>query len=319
MKSRALVLTTALAGATLLAATGCGPANSGVPGSSTVEKPDVTGTVFTIIFENHDQAQVLKPAAAPYMLQLSQTYSSANAYISNIHPSLPNYIELTSGATQGIGNDNDPSYAGDQIAGSDNLGDQLDAAGVKWRAYMESMGEPCKMDSTKLYAAHHAPFLYYSSLSSDKARCDDRVVDFEQNFAADLASNAYRYMWITPNMCNDMHDCTPDVSDKWLANVVPQIMDSPGYKNGEALFILFDEGNMRILGAAADLATIVISPNLVSPGYQSNTTFDHRSYLATMEDIFGMPRLTTTSSATPMDEFFKTASAPGSVGTLSMP
>ncbi len=308
---KALGLTATLAGSAALFGTGCGPANAGVPGAPTNTKPDVTGSIVTIIFENHDQSQVLAQNASPYLLSLSQQNATANAYISNIHPSLPNYIELTSGSTNNISNDNDPSDPTDQIAGTDNIGDQLDAAGIKWRAYSESMGDPCKMDSVApLYAAHHIPFLYYSTLSTNKARCDDRVVDFDANFANDLASNTYKYMWVTPNMCNDMHDCTPDVTDAWLQKVVPQIQASQGYKNGGAIFILFDEGSMRILGAAADLATVVLSPNLVSQGYTSNTTFDHRSYLATIEDIFNMPRLTTTASATPMDEFFKTTTVP---------
>ncbi len=130
-------------------------------------------------------------------------------------------------------------------------------------------------------------------------------LDFEDNFAADLAAGTYRYMWITPDMCNNMHDCDAKVADAWLKKTVDQIMASDAYKNGGAIFVLFDEGSLRILNAGADLATIVISPNLVEPGYSTDTRFDHRSYLATIEDIFEMPRLATTKDATPMDEFFK--------------
>ena len=295
-------LATALLGC--LAATGCAlnASNSGVPGSATNTQPDVPGTVYTIIFENEAASDVIK--APNYFYQLSQQYGTADAYISSTHPSLPNYIEMTSGSTNGIGNDNDPSDPKNQIAGNDNLADQLDAAGVAWRAYGESMGTPCRMDSDKLYAAHHMPFLYYSSLSTDAARCSEHVVDFDQNFAADLASNKYRYVWITPNMCNDAHDCSVDVAGQWLEKVVTQIQASPGYQNGGAIFAMFDEGSVRILGASADLATIVVSPKLVSPSYRTSTTFGHPGYLATMEDILGLPRLPTTKDAVPMDEFF---------------
>lgn len=295
-------LTLAIASSVLFAASACGPSNSGVPGSSAITHPRVTGTIFTIVFENHDQSAVIN-TQVPYFYHLAQSFGSANAYISNVHPSLPNYIQMLSGSTHGISNDNDPTDPNDQIAGTDNLADQLDAAGVPWRAYMESMGDPCTMTSTTLYAAHHAPFLYYSSLSQNTARCREHVVDFDQNFANDLAANTYRYMWITPNMCNDMHDCSPQTSDAWLQRVVTQIMASPGYQNNGAIFVLFDEGSLRILNASADLPTIVVSP-LVTPGYQSNTTFDHNSYLATVEDILGLPRLAATASSTPMSEFF---------------
>jgi len=106
------------------------------------------------------------------------------------------------------------------------------------------------------------PFVYYSDLTNNTAVCNDRVVDFDQNFEADLASNQYRYMWITPNMCNDMHNCAASVSDKWLEGVVTKIMASDAYKNGGAIFITFDEGSSRAPGAGASLPTIVVSPNL---------------------------------------------------------
>jgi hypothetical protein len=289
----------------LLGSVGCAlnAQNPGVPGSPAVTQPAVDGTVFTIIFENHSAQEVLRPSV-PTFFDLSEKYGSADAYVTNLHPSLLNYMVMTSGDHQGIGNSAGP----DQNATDDpnNLGEQLDAAGIKWRAYMEDMGEPCKLTSSGDYVVNHNPFVYYTTLTDDVERCKDRVVDFEQNFDADLAAGDYRYMWVTPNQCNNMHNCAPDVADAWLKEVTTKIMASPGYKNGGALFIMFDEGSVRILNAEADLATIVVSDRLVEPAYVTDTRFDHRSYLATIEDIFQMPRLPTTKDATPMGEFFKT-------------
>jgi hypothetical protein len=295
-----------------LAAGACAlnPKNDGVPGSSDVKHPDVPGTIFTIVFENHSEDDVIK-SDVPFFWQAAHEYGIASAYISSTHPSCPNYIELTSGSTNGVDSDNDPS-SNVHIQGSENLADQLDAAGVKWRAYMESMAAPCGMSSHGSYAAKHDPFVYYASMQNDPARCADRIVDFGANFTDDLASDRYRYMWITPDLCNDMHDCDPKVGDAWLKNVVTQIQASPGYQRGGAIFILFDEGSVSMFGAGADLPTIVISPNLVSPGYVSQTRFDHASYVATVEDILGIPRLHATEGATPMDEFFK-ESAPAAI------
>ncbi len=299
----AIALLAAGALGTASLATGCSSAtNPGVQGNPSVQAPNVTGTVFTIVFENEDQSNILP--TLPFFSSLASQYGQAAAYVSTTHPSLPNYIEMTSGSTHGVTTDNDPRY-NVQVGGTDNIADQLDAASVPWRAYMESMGEPCKFDTTGDYSAHHNPFVYYTTMASNPSRCADHVVDFDQNFATDLAANTYRYMWITPNMCNDMHNCPGDVVDAWLKKVVTQIMDSPGYKNGGALFVLFDEGNTRFLGAGANLATIVASPNLVANGYVSQTAFDHASYLATVEDILRLPRLATTANATPMDEFFR--------------
>ncbi|HEY2366173.1 MAG TPA: hypothetical protein VGH87_07305, partial [Polyangiaceae bacterium] len=58
--------------------------------------PDVTGTVFTIVFENEAATDVFG-SDAPFFTQLSKTYGLATAYTSSTHPSLPNYIMMTSG------------------------------------------------------------------------------------------------------------------------------------------------------------------------------------------------------------------------------
>ena len=304
MKRKHTILLTAIAVA-LVGAAGCSSTpNTGTQGSAAITQPDVPGTVFTIVFENDDGINVMQ-AANPTFMKLAAQYGEAKAYVSATHPSLPNYIQMTSGATQGANNDSDPP-ANVQVPGTENLADQLDAKGVPWRAYMESMGEPCKMTSSGDYSAHHDPFLYYSTMANDPARCAEHVVDYDTNFATDLASGKYRYMWITPNMCNDLHNCSSQVADAWLDKTTQLIMASDAYKNGGAIFVLFDEGSQRLLGAAADLATIVISPNLAQPGVPSYTSFDHRSYLASVEDIFDLGRLPTTSAATSMDEFFKT-------------
>jgi hypothetical protein len=268
--------------------------------------PDVTGTVFTIVFENESATDVFG-SDAPFFVQLSQKYGLATSYTSSTHPSLPNYIMMTSGSTNGIINDNDPTV-NVPLQTHDNLAYQLDTKGIMWRAYMESMGEPCKMSSDALYSAHHDPFLYYNDVAKSAA-CAQHVVDFDQNFDGDLASGIYKYMWITPNMCDDMHNCAASVADKWLEGVVTKIMASDAYKNGGAIFVLFDEGSSRAPGATAKLPTIVISPNLAKPGTPSDKPYDHTSYLATVEDIFGLERLPTTQNATPMSDFFKPAAA----------
>lgn len=298
-------------------ALGCSGGGTGTAGSPLVRHPDVPGTVFTIVFENEDSDKVISPAD-PFFSQLAAQYSHPTAYTSTTHPSLPNYIMMTSGTTNGVTTDSDPGY-NVTVPGSDNVADQLDATGVPWRAYMESMGDPCKPASDGLYSAHHNPFLYYWSMRMNPTRCAKQVVDFQANFTADLDSNAYRYMWITPNMCNDIHNCPTQTGDAWLKQTVTQIMNSPGYKNGGAIFILFDEGNSRLPGAGANLPVIVVSPQLVSTPYNTTTAFDHRSYLATVQDIFGMPRFTTTAEATSMDELFVSTNDTTSVdaGTTS--
>jgi hypothetical protein len=296
-------LATTLGIVSVLAATGCqlNASNPGVPGSPEVTRPKIDGTVFTIIFENKEVREILKPEV-PTFFELSETWGRADAYITDLHPSLRNYIVMTSGSTQGITDGLGPDK--NSTDDPNNLGEQLDAAGVNWRAYMEDMGTPCRLESSGKYNVGHNPWVYYETLTDDRERCEDRVVDFEEHFDEDLAKGEYEYMWVTPNMCNNSHDCDISVADAWLKETVDKIMESPGYKAGGVIFVMFDEGSLRLFGAEANLATIVISDRLVEKPYATDTRFDHRSYLATIEDIFEMPRLPTTKDATPMGEFF---------------
>lgn len=281
----------------------CAPLHAGVAGSSAVTHPAIDGTVFTIVFENENADDVLVPDH-PTLYELAQTYGRADAYVSFEHPSITNYLMMTSGSTHGVTSSADPMDNAVQIRTGAHLANQLDDAGIPWRAYMESMETPCRLDSSELYGANHNPFVYYADLREDPERCRDRVVDFDAHFDADLRSNAYRYMFVTPNRCNDMHDCPTEIGDTWLRGVLDRIMASEGYRSGGVIFVLFDEGYMRWGGAGANVAALVISPRLVDPHYTTDTRFDHRSYLATVEDIFGLPRLPTTEGAVPMGEFF---------------
>ena len=286
----------------------CAPANSGVAGSSEVTQLPITGTIFTIVFENHGVDSVIHPDN-PYVVELANRYATGDAYLANVHPSLPNYLMLTSGSAQGVGDDAPP--ASHPIAGNDNLADQLDAGGITWRAYMEDMGAPCVLEDSGTYAVRHNPFVYYTSLSADSARCQEHIVDMDANLTADLAANTYQFMWITPNVCNDMHDCSTGTGDAWLQRIIPELMASPGYREGGAIFLLWDEGDTDASYAASyvwhrpqNVPFILISENLVAPGFASNTAYGHDSYLATVEDAFGLPRLPTTVDATPMSDFF---------------
>ncbi len=50
---------------------------------------------------------------------------------------------------------------------------------------------------------------------------------------------------ITPNVCNDMHDCPVATGDAWLKKYVALIVASPPVPSSKslALFITFDENN----------------------------------------------------------------------------
>ncbi len=273
--------------------------------------PNGKVTIFTIVMENHDYAEIVGSSNAPYINGLIGQYGLATNYMdSGVHPSLPNYLTMISGAPQYPGkNDLLPTDSPFPVK-ADNLGTQLEAAKIPWKSYQESMGTPCLLTTAgTLYAPKHDPFLYFTDTQASPL-CASRNVDYG-SFAGDLAAGTYQFMWITPNLTNDGHDpqSAPVTglkqSDAWAAMEIPKILASSAYKNGGVIFLTWDEAEGRGTDSKDQIPMIIISPNIKTPGYKSGKAYSHKSYLATVEDLLGLPRLATVASEPSMTEFFE--------------
>jgi phosphatidylinositol-3-phosphatase len=271
------------------------------------------GRVFVIVLDDQPLSAIKGSTSAPYLNNLMSTYAYGTNYTTDDHPSLPNYLELTSGNPQATSCDCQPGSANtcttltcSTLLGSctchaavSHLGDELDVAGIAWREYAESMGAPCNplgADGGTLFAAAHVPFLYYDDVFTNSGRCQQRVRDFG-DFAGDLASASgtpIRFSLVSPNVCNDMHsNCTGDAvkqGDTWLADHVPAILATPGFAAGgrDALFIVGDELPAAL--GSGPMPFVVASP-LAKAGATTAGTYNHYSLLATIEDGLGLPRL----------------------------
>jgi len=237
------------------------------------------GTIFTIVFENKSRDQVIGSPDAPFFTYLAQTYAEAIDYRYAQHPSLPAYIVMTAGQDFGINDD-----TGRVVDTTQNLGTQLTQAGIPWRAYGEAMPAPCSRRYAGRYMPRHMPFVYFQPILDTD--CADHVVPLVPYFAQDLAADRFKYMWITPDACSDMHDCPVATGDAWLRGIMGQIMASPGYQRGGVVFILFDEG-----AGSSQLGALIVSPLLRRPGVAYEGPAGHKTYLATVEDLLGLPRL----------------------------
>jgi acid phosphatase len=267
--------------------------------------------IFVIVLENKAYDQVVANSQASYLNKLAHQYALADNYYAISHPSLPNYLALTGGDTFGVTSD----CIGCFIA-APNLVDQLEQAGKSWKAYQEAMPSPCFVgDAPPLYRQKHNPFIYYDDVRTNPARCN-KIVPFDQ-FSADLQSNALPdFVWITPNMCDDAHDCRIGAADTWLKQWVPAILGSPAWQDHGALFITFDEGSSDDTGICCQqarggqIATLVISP-LVQPGFRSQVAYDHYALLRTIESAWGLPPLgkANCDCSPTMADFFRPAPA----------
>ncbi len=275
--------------------------------------------VYVAIFENRSLTTVM--GHAPYFDSLAASGASASNYISIGHPSLPNYIAMTSGDTFGDMCDCDPGATHDctgltcSIVGgfcscehdATHLGDQLDTAGISWREYGEGMGTPChSVDvASTHYAVRHLPFMYYANVLSDAARCTEHLRDFGE-LAADLGT--YRFTMISPNLCSDMHDtCGGNAvthGNDWASTNLAPILTQAGFQadGRDVLFIVWDEEDNSL--GAAPIPFIVVSP-LVTAGMVTATRYDHYSLLATWEDGLGLDRLRNAAAATPIADIWR--------------
>ena len=281
------------------------------PGTPDAHTTGAQPTIFTIVLENQDYDDIVGSANAPYINSLIAQYGIATNYSETGSPSLPNYLHMISGANQYFGIiDVDPSWPFFPVA-ADNLGTQLEAAGIPWRSYQDAMGTPCKLTASGTYAPKHDPFLYFDDIQNGPGGlCAARNVDYAAHFEADLAAGTYRYMWITPDMNHDGHDPSLDPvqglqqADEWVSHEIPKILDSAVFQAGGVLFLTWDEAEGRNGHDTVHLPMIVISPRIVSAGFQSDTAYSHASYLSTVEDLLGLPRLPTVATAPSLDEEF---------------
>ena len=244
--------------------------------------------IVIIMEENESNDAIIGNPSAPYINKLAATYSRASDYYAVSHPSLPNYIALTSGTTAGITSDCNPP-GGSCLANVPNIADRLDQSGVSWKEYAESMPQPCDPNDTSLYAVKHNPFMYYPDIADNAALCDSRVVPFSQ-FAGDLrsASSLPSYVFITPNLCDDMHNCSIASGDSWLAEYAPKILDSPAFTTQHSLLVVaWDEGN-----SADNNVAIIFAGPAAKAHYVSNVIYSHYSLLHTIENNWGLKPLT---------------------------
>ena len=249
--------------------------------------------VFLLVLEN--QSYGVTFGKQPPSAYLATTLRSQGALLTHYygigHSSLPNYIALISGQAPNTETQGDcpvvtrfrlrrPELNQDgQALGKGclyppfvrTLPDQLEAAGLTWKGYMEDMGnDPARESATcghspvgaqeksyvaaanDKYAARHNPFVYFHGIIDDQRRCDTHVVNLEV-LKTDLKSvqTTPNYLFITPNLCNDGHDdqCAGGgpggfaAIDAFLRKWVPLILDSPAYRQDGLLIITFDESD----------------------------------------------------------------------------
>lgn len=286
---------------------------------------DKVKTVWVILMENHNWTGNNAGAAfgapdikgnplAPYINgTLVNISAHAEQYFNppGNHPSQPNYLWLEAGTNFGVLADTQPGQP--QLLTDNHLVKFLENAGISWKAYAEpDFGSPsydvCPLDFTFLDVEHLA-FVYFNDvnegLNPQSAECIAHVRPYDQ-LATDLADHTLaRYNFITPNVCNDGHEGVSPCpqtdpadntlrSDTWLKHNIPLITESDEYKDGGAIFVIWDEAEDSPPFSDGPIGMFILSPFAKGGGkhpFSNSIHYDHSSTLKTLQEIFGVKPL----------------------------
>ena len=261
-----------------------------------------TGThpwkVLWIVMENKNYSDVIGSSSAPYENYLAEKCGLAGNYHAITHPSLPNYIAMTSGATHRISDNAGPSSH--PLSGA-----SIFSQGPWWtKSYEESMPSNCYLYNDYPYAPKHNPEAYYTSVRTACKNGGDvpmGTVTSGRFQNAVIAGNLPWFVFITPNQCHDTHDCSVATGDDYLKSLIPRIVAGPDYQAGRLVVFLTWDENHGLPGNR--VPTIVISRR-VPPGTRSGTRFSHYSLLRTTESLLGVPLLRNAQTAHSMRATF---------------
>lgn len=248
--------------------------------------------IVVIVFENKEIGTVMGNSDMAYFNSLALSYTLLAQHFAPTHPSLPNYLALIGGDTFGV-----TSNCENCFVAAPSLPDLLESSGRTWKTYQEDMPRPCFIGSTLMYAQKHNPFIYFDAIRLDPARCERSIVPLD-DLDSDLNAGALpNFIFITPNLCNDAHDCDLPVADAWLQGWMGRLLPALDSSGKPYLIILtWDEGqgDHSCCGlptsAGGRIATVLVSPQ-VRRGFQDVTPYTHYSILKTIAEAWGLPYL----------------------------
>jgi Phosphoesterase family/IPT/TIG domain len=267
-----------------------------------------TPHIMVVMDENEEYSDIIGNPSAPYLNSLAAEYTTTTNWYSIEHISGADYRDLVSGYDY-------------QPGSTTTIVDELNKAGIPWKAYMESMPSNCYTGSQTpdyTYDAHHNPlhsFPNYTSYCNDLAT--EGVVPYAgvASMVSTLDStNPPDFVWLSPNTCDDMHadgmsgspcpqltygsQALITAGDTWLQNNLGPVIASPWFAEDGTIVITWDEGNTNLGlpgGTAPDdgghIATLVISSNPANHGKVFTTPGDNFGALRAIQEAFGLPLL----------------------------
>jgi acid phosphatase len=284
----------AAASPTVAATAPAGSTSTPVPTATPLPlMPDFSHIVF-IVFEGREYDAVINNRDMPYFNLLAGSYTLLTQYHAVADNSLPNYLALMGGDDFGITSDCVDSPCS---IGATSLPDLIEASGRTWRTYQDDMPEPCFTEDAPRYFRRHNPFIFFDPIRADEERCKQRVVPLTY-LEGDLAVNVLpNFIFISPDVCYSSQECTLDLVDGWLKEIITKIYPALDSTGEPFLIVLtWDKGQSGASccglpePAGGRVATVLISPQ-VKQGFQDHTPYSHYSLLKTVSAAWSLPYL----------------------------
>jgi uncharacterized membrane protein len=262
--------------------------------SLTVPQTNILGIappdhVVIVIEENHSFSSIIGSSSAPFINSLAQQGALFTQSFAVEHPSQPNYLDLFSGANQGVTDDSCP-----HTFSTENLATELTAAGETFTGFSEDLPSAGSTVCTSgAYARKHAPWINFSNVP---AASNLPFSSFPTDF-----TNLPTVSIIDPNLNDDMHDGTITQGDTWLQQNLSSYIQFAQTHNS-LLIITWDEDDNA---SGNQIPTIFVGP-MVKQG-QFTETINHFNVLRTLEDLYGLTHVGGAATATPISDVWKQA------------
>ena len=250
--------------------------------------------VVVITLENKEFDTVIGNLFMPTYNRYARDYALLTEFYAVTHPSLPNYLAMIGGETFDI-----QENCQDCFINAPSLPDLIEASGRLWKTYQEDMHDPCGLGNQDEdeYVQKHNPFVYFDTIRLDQERCERSVVPFDVLQNDIDAGTLPNFIFITPNMCNNSHDCNLIVTDVWIAELLDRLVPALDQEGSNYLIVLnWDEGqgDGSCCGLAAQaggrIPVVLISP-LVQSHFKDSTPYTHYSLLKTISRSWDLPYL----------------------------
>jgi hypothetical protein len=232
--------------------------------------------VVVVVMENKTWSSVLE-GQGPWLTARKNECASATNYQQAGSPSRPNYIALTAGATYGCeGSNSDPP--GGCTPPSPSVFKQVIDAGGTAKNYLGGAQSACDLTSGGTYAVKHAPWPYFED---ERALCAANAPAVGSSGFLD-PKNLPTLAFVSPDLCDDTHDCPVAAGDAYLQKLLTPILESSSYRSGKtAVLVTYDE--------YTPLPNVLMSKSVRRGAITSTLT--HNALLHTIESMLGVPWL----------------------------